>query len=265
VWTWYVTREPDDAAPLLSALHAAGVQAAALPCITRRALPWPASLSPSTETPTWLFCTSAFCASLVVPRFDAWSVATHRRLFVAAVSPTTEAIFSAAGVPVHARATDGAGGLAEAVLAAVSSSGVAPPVRVLYPTSDAGTDAPEQARACERLSRVGVVHREIVYQTRPVAGLAEAWASAAARGPHALCLFSPSAAEAYLDAWAERRALWPVSHHAADGPRAALCVGGSTARAWDARCPADCPPAALVPREDVVATVRGWPSQKEIR
>jgi hypothetical protein len=88
------------------------------------------------------------------------------------------------------------------------------PVDIFYPTSDAGVDQPEQAAAMRVLESVGPVQRQVVYEVRPPAGLAE---RLRALGPRGFVFYSPSA----------------VAHVAATGivPQAVVCVGVSTGRA----------------------------------
>ena len=110
--------------------------------------------------------------------------------------------------------------------AAVAEASREPIRRVLYPTSDVGLHTPEQARTMALLSTVtDDVRRAAVYATGPAPGLRER--ALALPRDVGLVFFSPSAVDAFLDA-----VIPEVSERAL-----ALCLGDSTARAWDSRAP----------------------------
>ncbi len=222
---WIVTREPEDAAPLVDALRARGLEAVCVPCIERAPLGWPARLAPGDDA-LW-FLTSPYAARLVLARVVVTAAYAPPRARFAAVAPRTADVVVEAGARVDVTAEGGAVALAHAVVDAGFRG------RVLYPTSDAGLAQPEQQEAVALLAARGEVVREAVYATRPPAGLADALAARA--GPLKAVVFSPSAARALAGAVAAR-----------PGAAAVVCVGESTARALPF-------PSTLVPRGADVA------------
>jgi uroporphyrinogen-III synthase len=190
---WVLTRTEEEGRALADALGMTLV-----PCIERVPLPWPA-LPPG----GLVFVTARAVAQRLI------SEARPQNLRVAAVEPSTKGLLESAGVRVEVSAAGGALALAEAVKRWVST-----PLDIVYPTSDAGVDQPEQAAALRVLESVGRVHRHVVYEVRAPAGLTE---RLRALGPRGFVFYSPSA----------------VAHVAATGvvPQAVVCVGGSTARA----------------------------------
>jgi uroporphyrinogen-III synthase len=237
---WVVTRTADDGASLVDELRARGLVARALPCIAREALSWPSTLSPSSSGRTVVVCTSAFAARCVLEHArDAGWMLDGTGVQLAALSPSTAAVVSHAGIAPQIVCTGGSEALASAI---VDDAARAPIARVLYPTSDAGLDMPEQARALARLAVVcDDVRRAAVYTTRPPADLRAAVAALPAR--IGLVFFSPSAVDAFVDV------------AAAEQVRDArvVCTGASTLRAWRARTTT---PAELVrDGDDVVDTL----------
>lgn len=220
---WVITREADDGRSLVDQLVVRGADARLLPCIERNARPWPAELLPATAGRTVVFVTSAFAARLVVDHGARARWSEH--VDIAAVVPATADVFARAGLPVVVHAAGGSVALAHAV---VDDAARAPIARILYPTSDAGLDAPEQAQALALLQTVSPdVRRGAVYGTAPPPDLARDLR----RLPRPLgaVFFSPSAVDAFVDAWGD------VAGDGAFVDVCAVCSGASTARAWTAR------------------------------
>jgi uroporphyrinogen-III synthase len=210
---WVITREAADAAPLLDALAARGVPAIAVPAIERNALPWPAELDAAATPGALVFCTSAYAAELAV---DALGPRTSGLRF-AATAPATARVLRDRDLDVVVEAQGGSAELARAVVAARVSD------VVVYPTSDAGLQQPEQAEAVEILSSTCRVVRAPAYRTRPAPGFARTLGDVVDRatGRWRIVLFSPSAARALVDALA----------HVSRPPDVVVSVGASTARA----------------------------------
>src|SRR5262249_10115778 len=145
-----------------------------VPCIERHALPWPAW-----PPAPLVFITSKAAAQRLISEWHGRPPGTR----VAAVAPATRAALGAAGGPVDVSA----GGGAPALAAAVGG-----PLDTLYPTSDVGTEQPEQTSALAVLEALGRVYRHVVYEVRAPAGLAE---RLRALGPCGYVFFSPSAVE----------------------------------------------------------------------
>ncbi len=250
---WYIARDPEAAAPVVAALAARGVPAAALPCTSREVLPWPEALVARPDSCNILFCTSPFAARLVISQWPGETRETGDVVVTAAVAPVTAATLESAGLPVTIRAGGGARGLAEAVVAWIAerrsaegcSARGAP--RVLYPTSQIGLISAEQRAAVSQMRRVATVIRGVAYATRARSGLAAILRDALPQSA-GVVFYSPSAVSAFLRALGE----------SSDGfaPRAwkAICVGGSTARAWDrGRSPGRPRALRLDPGADVAA------------
>src|SRR5262249_31993792 len=133
---WVITREADDAKPIVDALIERGIDARCVPCIERTELPWPTSFVDAcvfSQERLW-FVTSPYCARLVLARLR-----PQRPEHVAAIAPSTTAAFGEEGYDVvDVQSGGGAVELAKAVVAAGINAAV------LYPTSDAGLSSPEQ-------------------------------------------------------------------------------------------------------------------------
>ena len=236
---WVITRERDDAKLVVDGLRARGLDALCIPGIARTPLPWPASL----DLPTGLFfLTSPFAARLTMAR-----IGTRARDYrFAATAPATFEVVHRAGVEPTVHAPGGSGQLARAVLDADIRG-----TPVLYPTSTAGLEQPEQARAVQTLASVGVVCRAAVYETAASPDLD--FELRGLRGaPYCAAFFSPSAVEAYAGA---------VSR-GAPPPIFSVCIGESTLRAYDDARIAAAPTATLIPRHvDVVEFIADVPQR----
>jgi uroporphyrinogen-III synthase len=227
---WLLTRAREECAETLAALTERGIDARPLPCIERVALSWPRALVPAPEGRTLAFVTSPFAARIVIDHTEpAW----RRAVVFGAIAPATVSVLERAGLSVPVQAHGGAEALAHAVVVEASRE---PLRRVLYPTSDVGLRTPEQARALAVLSTVtDDLRRAAVYETRGSTGLREAVRTLPRE--IGLVFFSPSAVDAFLDA----------THGAPSMHPRALCVGASTARAWNARASA---PARTLARDE---------------
>lgn len=221
---WLVTRAAEDAEAELGALREAGLRALGVPCVAFESLPWPRWRATAGE-PLYVL-TSRRAAR-------AWLAAGEGGALLAATAPQTAALLDDAAAPVLVRALGGALGLAVALRDAWRAAGE-PRWALRYPTSDAGEASPEQARALDVLAAVGPVERRVVYRTKAPRGLGRAL-GAALREPWSVTFHSPSAVAAFL---AHRPAAAPPPAHV-------VCVGASTARAWQAR------------------RARGWPTAVE--
>lgn len=192
-----------------------------VPCIERHPLPWP----PYPPGRLLVFVTSPTVAK---------HLATHpppQGTRIAAVSPATSALLK----QVDLVEPGGAVALAHAVLAWASE-----PYEIFYPTSDAGTQQPEQEEAITLLETLHTVHRHVVYEVRAPKGLSLVLPRLEGCG---FVFYSPSA----------------VKHFAEAGgvPAAAICFGASTLRAYEAH--EGWPKAVLAHRhEDVAAAVRAY-------
>ena len=218
---WIVTREGSDAEQSAQALRARGLRARCLPCIEREALPWPPALAPRRDAAgTLIMCTSPFAARLVIARWPALrEAAGDTPLSCAATAPATARVLDEAGVPVTVRAHGGVVALAGAVASAVRGG---PRPLVLYPTSDVGEQSAEHATALAELPGFADVCRAIAYATRAAPELERALGDL--EPDAAMLVFSPSAVDA-LSAAATRAG--------AALPRTVVCVGDSTARAYE--------------------------------
>lgn len=226
---WLIGRASPEARALAAKLARRGVKAVPLACTQQvegeallpafRALP----------AQTVVFVTSAAAAALVR------ALPLGPRVRVAAVAPSTARALGALGVTVHLRSEGGALALAAAVRHAWAGKGYA----VLYPTSAQGLAREEQAQALALLSHVGPVTRVAAYRTLPARGLAGRLERALRlRGPK-LFLASPSSVEAVRAAVAPAR-LRRLTQ--------VLCLGQSTAQAWEFQRAKGVVSATLAPR-----------------
>jgi len=224
---WNVARGAVEAAPWITALARLGLDARALPCIERAPLAWPDVLVPADAGRTVVVCTSGYAARLVAERRA--QARWGEDVVLAAVAPATAAVLAAASVPVEISARGGSVALARAIVQAASATNdhrhaATTTTRVLYPTSDQGMQQPEQRDALALLSTVsGDVRRAAVYTTTPAPGLAPAVARLPR--PAGLVFFSPSAVDAFVD----------VADAGLLASACAVCVGESSARAWQRR------------------------------
>lgn len=126
-----ITREAEDAAPLVAQLQRQGVMARAAPCLRFVDTTDQKEFLPYRGVDADLLVTSARAVARVrqLGPDPAWRVL--------ALAPRTTAALAAAGVAVHHAATGGA-----AVLAAAAR----PQVPLLYPTSDRGGDEVRRVR-----------------------------------------------------------------------------------------------------------------------
>ena len=205
----------------MQALRRRGVRARALPCIARQALPWPVTLAPAQDgAATIVLCTSPFAARQVIARWPALlAAAAGAPLSCAATAPTTARLLEDAGVPVSIRAAGGVVALARAI---TDTARGGPRPLVLYPTSDVGDESDEHSQALAMLAPCADVMGGVAYSTTPAAGLDGAVREF--ERDAALLFFSPSAVTALLAAAARAGVALPA---------AVVCVGGSTARAFE--------------------------------
>lgn len=218
---WLITREADDARVDREVFDARGVPVIEVPCVETRWRAWPWS--------------SADGLTLFTSRraVSAWERAGKPGLAdVAAVSPSTSRALEELGVTPSLAIEGGVVPLAEAIVARWHALG-RPATQVRYPTSGAGLTAPEQQRALELLSALGPVARQVVYEVQPPRGLAQAL-DAATRFDWAITFASPSAVSHFFAAVSAPRP-----------PRHVVCVGRSTARAWNELRPASWPGAVV--------------------
>jgi uroporphyrinogen-III synthase len=204
---WVITREAEDAAPLVEKLRARGLDARCIPAIARRALPWP-----HTPPRALFFVTSPYAARLVLDNVPQSARAAHA---FAAIAPKTTAVLRAAGVEA---VVERAGGVVE-LARAVDDQPIDLPV--VYATSDAGVASDEQREAVAILERRHVVQRFTAYTTEADAALAASIASLPST--YAAVFFSPSAVDAFATALEEGPTPMNVPF--------AVCIGASTHRA----------------------------------
>ena len=233
----------------MQALRSRGARARALPCIAREALPWPDDLAPVHDGgATIVLCTSPYTAGQVIARWPALSaVAAGAPLSCAATAPTTARLLEDAGLPVSIRAQGGVVALARAI--AETTGGGQRPL-VLYPTSDLGEESDEHAQALAMLAPCADVMGGVVYSTRPAAELDGAVRDL--ERDAALLFFSPSAVTALVAATARAGIALPAT---------VVCVGGSTARAFERAAHRA---ATLAPRDaDVADFVCSLPEERQ--
>jgi uroporphyrinogen-III synthase len=212
--TWLITREADDARADCGALAERGVEAQPLPCVEFEGLEWPRWVQRPGTPLTVLSSKQAAQRYLAQP---------DRAGLVAAMAPVTAGLLATHGTSCTVVATGGAVALAQAVWATWTLLGQ-PAWHLRWPTSDVGLGTREQGEALALLSRVGPVERAAVYRTRPPEGLAEAL-HRSLRRPWSATFSSPSAVEAFV-AGAPEDAVAPGN---------VICLGRSTARAWEAQ------------------------------
>lgn len=212
---WVVTRPLAEAKALVRALKAEGAKAKALPCIEREKLSFPKWPSADRGLP-FLFVTSPFAAECVPWR-------KMRGVLVAALMPKSVEVVEAKGGVCAVTAKGGAVALAEAVAehARIERSSR---LDVLYPTSDLGGSEPEQQKARKVLATVGQVTAPVVYRTVAPPRLAEQVRKLGER-PVGLVFSSPSAVRNFQAARSRARVRPLV--------RGVVCLGKSTARAWN--------------------------------
>lgn len=199
---WIITRPADEADRDVAVLRAHGLDATAIPLLERAMLPWTA------ERPDLVLLSSASVIPAVLDHWARWSPQPR----VAAMLPETAARARQSGLPVDVAAPGGAVALAEAVLDAWARLGR--PARALYPTSQAGLDSPEQARAIARLETCLLVDRVAVLELRTPIDLDDRVGRAPAGARWVIA--SPSAA----------RVLFQT--HEVPRPSMLLCHGAST-------------------------------------
>lgn len=240
---WVVTRTEADSQPVVAELRAAGFDAVAVPCLERADAPWPEWPPPTHGERLLVFVTSQSAAGLLT---QVHTPPAHA-LF-AAVSPTTREHLESHGLVVTVASPQGALGLASAVAEwrRLDPSGT---LRIWYPTSDLGLDAKEQSAALVTLERLGTVERFTAYRVSAPQGLAEALAAQGeGRG---VVFFSPSSVAHYFEA-------------APPKPRAVVCHGESTRRAWNERRPPTWPEPVLRPASVALADVLS-PLERSLR
>jgi uroporphyrinogen-III synthase len=210
--TWLMTRAGDEARPERDWLAARSCVGVEVPCLQVKFLRWPWSAAAHTDV-------TLFTSRRAI---EAWVLAGRPALGqVASVSPSTSEALRREGVAVALAVEGGVVRLAQRVV----DAGLGRAFR--YPTSNAGVRSAEQAVAVERLSTVGPVDRRVVYEVSARPGLGEALVKCIGVSAWRITFASPSAIEAFFGA------LEP-----AHPPEEVLCVGQSTARAWDECRPA---------------------------
>ena len=244
---WLVTREAEDAAPVVAELAAKGLLGQALPCLEHVTLDWP--FAPESGPVLW-FITSRHAAQALAEAAKAGAGVKEGDL-VAAVAPSTAAALESLGIVVSLRERGGAVALARATEARVRATGLRA-VLVRYPTSPAGLEAPEQAKAVELLASVGKVERAAAYAVRAPAGLGPALDALPKDARLGWLLASPSAVDHLFEA----------GRAAALGPRtrAVVCAGASTLRRYQERRAPPWPDGVLesndVPLAETLAAVQ---------
>jgi len=220
--TWLVTREADDARADRAALEACGAAVREVPCVETRWLPWP-----------WASATSGLVFFTSRRAVEAWARGGRAPLGdVVSVSPTTSAALRELGVAPSLAVEGGVVALAQQVVARWDERG-RPPTEVRYPTSNAGLRAVEQQKALELLAPLGPIDRRVAYEVTAPEGLDRALADATC-APWSVTFASPSAVSHFLAAHTPPRA-----------PRQVVCLGRSTARAWNTARPAGWPEAIV--------------------
>jgi uroporphyrinogen-III synthase len=234
---WLVTRALEEATPLVERLERAGVSAAALPCIERRAIEWAPDPRVWSGRRTIFMVTSPYGARRLV---DCWAeIKGHGA--VAALTPATSAPLMNAGIAVDIHGTGGAVGLARAIAALPESKGAV----IVWLSSAAGLVEPEQEQAAAILRGIGDLQRIVAYETRSPPGLGEQLKSWNGRRASAV-FFSPSACRNFLQARAGS-GMGPVLERIA-------CVGQSTLRAWTQSRPRGWPAAVYEANEEAFLT-----------
>ncbi len=212
---WVVTRPLAEAKALVRALGAQGVLAKALPCIERQKVSFPEWPGTPRGVP-FVFVTSPYAAECVPWR-------RLRGVRVAALRPKSVQVLERKGVACEVTAQGGAVALAKA-LSAHAKKAKRGAIDVLYPTSDLGGGEAEQQKARAVLAKLGRVTAPVVYRTVAPARLPERVRALASR-PMGLVFTSPSAVRNFQAARARARVRPQV--------RGVVCLGRSTARAWN--------------------------------
>lgn len=229
--TWLLTREADDARVDREVLDARGVPVVEVPCVETAWRAWPWS-SPALDV---TFFTSRRAV-------EAWVRAGRPPLHeVVAVSPSTSGALRALDVVPVLEVEGGVVALAEHLAARWDVLG-RPPTQVRYPTSSAGPGSAEQERALQVLAQLGEVDRRVVYDVRAPPGL-EAALEAATQFSWSATFASPSAVSHFFAALDAPR----PPHHV-------VCLGQSTARAWNELRPPAWPVA--IPSRDLKSTLQ---------
>ncbi len=207
--TWLLTREADDARSDREPLDARGLPVIEVPCVETswRAWPWAEAAG-----------VTLFTSRRTV---RAWDQAGRPPLGdVVTLSPASERALLEVGLVPSLAVEGGVVALAEHLVARWEVLG-RPPTLVRYPTSNAGLQTPEQRDAMKLLSLLGEVDRRVVYELRAPERLALALAAATTFG-WSITFSSPSAVSHFFAALREARPPYQV-----------VCLGRSTARAWN--------------------------------
>lgn len=211
---WVCTREADDARTERSLLEARGYQVVSVPCLTTRFRRWP------WRDPHAL---TLFTSKRAV---EAWRRAGRPALSqVAALARGTASALGREGITPQVTSEGGSAQLAQAVLAH------GPFTQVRYPTSNVALSSPEQLAAVRLLEQHGRVDRQVVYEVHAPPELARRLTEAI-DGAWIASFSSPSAVRHFLSSGARLPA-----------PSRVVCLGLSTAHAWDQSKPADWPEA----------------------
>jgi uroporphyrinogen-III synthase len=250
--TWVLTRARAESVEWRSAFSGRGLATRLLPCIARRrrALrPWPKAPSSAGvgDLSVYVFVTSPYVARLLPKRrLEA------RGVRVAALEPRCVEVLRERGLPVLVSARGGTVALAEALARHLHGRLAPGPVTIVYPSSDVGAKEPEQQRSRRMLAPLGRLLTPVAYETVRPPGLV-ASVKALPAGPLGLVFASPSAVHNFLVA---RRGagVRPMV-------RAVVCLGASTAQAWDEGRPAGWPTALRASSTDEVLAL----CQKERR
>ncbi|MFN2452271.1 MAG: uroporphyrinogen-III synthase [Candidatus Dormibacteria bacterium] len=237
-----VTRAPDQAQPVITALHEAGADVVHVALIEHVVLVDDAAVRGACERLAahhgrrWLVLTSATTVAVIAPGVTAaGGLPEHTR--VLAVGPATAAALAAAGLPVDvvpARAD------AAAAAQALVEDGVSG-ARVWFPRAAAGRDVlPERLRAAGALVELQAVYRTAL----PAQAAAQLAQCLEVAEPAAIVLYSGSALAHLLEALGRR------PYPAAAVP---VCVGPVTA---DAARRAHLPRPVMARATDPAAVVR---------
>jgi uroporphyrinogen-III synthase len=216
---WVLTRARAESHELSRAMRAAGLATRVLPCIerTRRAFPaWP---WPAGDNVPFVFVTSPYAAGCVP-----WKRLLARSVRVAALEPKSVEVLRGLGVPVEVTARGGTVALAKALTRYRRAFLLPRDLDIVYPTSTLGTDEREQQASRRLLARLGRVSAPVCYATAAPRGLAAAVRKLPAR-PLGLVFASPSAVK-HFDAARKQAKVRPEV-------RAVVCLGLSTASAWN--------------------------------
>lgn len=217
---WIVTRESFDASGERALLEAKGFRVCEVPCLETKwyAWPWKPSLRGLTlftsRRSVWAWTRAGG------PAIDA----------VAAMAPATSALLKELGKPPSISIEGGVVALARALVAHCHQQKLLE-LPVYYPVSNAGLEAPEQDLAMQILSETCVVDRRRVYDVRSPPNL-ETTLLSSTEGGFSVLISSPSAVRYFLAA-----APTTVT------PQHVVCLGKSTANAWNSHAPKHWPEA----------------------